>query len=145
VAFPVMMINIIDYFTLDDESYVPNYETGKTWSIPVAAEDGTARVTAPDGESFDAAIYQGNAVFYGAQTGFYRIQGPQQTQFIAANLSSTQESRIKPGDAELPEKNVEEDTANLLFERSEWWIWATLALLLLVLIEWATYNRRVTV
>ena len=145
VAFPVMMINIIDYFTLDDESYVPNYETGKTWSIPMTAEDGTAKVTAPDGETFDAAVYQGNAVFYGAQTGFYRIQGPEETHVIAANLSSTQESRIKPGQVELPDKNVEKDTANLLFQRSEWWIWAILALIMLLLVEWATYNRRVTV
>ncbi|MGM0557626.1 MAG: vWA domain-containing protein [Myxococcota bacterium] len=145
VAFPVMMINIVDYFTLDDESYVPNYETGKTWSIPVDSDDGTAQVTAPNGEAFDAAIYQGKAVFYGSQTGFYRIQGPETTQFIAANLSSTQESRIKPGEISLPAKNVENDTSNLLFERSEWWIWAVLGLLLLVLIEWATYNRRVTV
>lgn len=145
VAFPVMMINIIDYFTLDDESYVPNYETGKTWSIPMSAEDGTARVTAPDGETFDAAVYQGNAVFYGAQTGFYRIQGPEESHVIAANLSSTQESRIKPGQVELPDKNVENDTANLLFQRSEWWIWAILALIVLLLAEWATYNRRVTV
>ncbi len=156
VAFPVFMINVVDYFTLDDNSYIPNYTTGKTWSVDLPqAKAGktkagktkakTATVTRPDGRQTDVPVFDGRAVFTGEQTGFYRIETTNAKKTIAANLSNLDESRIKPSELKLGNEKVEHNVDNLIFQRNELWIWAVLALLLLLLIEWATYNRRITV
>ena len=145
VAFPVFMINVVDYFTLDDESYVPNYTTGDTWAVDVPKDAEQATVTTPAGEQTQVPVYNGRAVFHGDQTGFYTVATAEQTKTIAANLSNLSESRIAPGDLQIDGAKVEQDADNLIFERNELWIWAILALVLLLLIEWATYNRRMTV
>lgn len=145
VAFPVFMINVVDYFTLDDESYIPNYTTGDTWAVDVEKDAESATVTTPTGEQTEVPVYNGRAVFNGEQTGFYTVATDNETKTIAANLSNLRESRIAPGDLELGKAKVDQDADNLIFERNELWIWAILALVLLLLIEWATYNRRVTV
>ncbi|QDG54124.1 VWA domain-containing protein [Persicimonas caeni] len=145
VAFPVFMINVVDYFTLDDDSYIPNYTTGDTWAVDVAKGADKATVTTPTGEQTEVPVYNGRAVFNGDQTGFYTVATADETKTIAANLSNLRESRIAPGDLELGKAKVDQDADSLIFERNELWIWAILALVLLLLIEWATYNRRVTV
>ncbi|MFP4597093.1 MAG: VWA domain-containing protein [Persicimonas sp.] len=145
VAFPVFMINIVDYFTLDDDDYIPNYTTGETWSVPMSDSADEASLTLPDGGQSEVPIYNGRAIVPGEQTGFYTLETPDEKRTIAANLSNLRESRIAPGDLEMGEATIERSVDNMLFERSRLWIWAVLALVLLLLIEWGTYNRRVTV
>jgi hypothetical protein len=145
VAFPVFMINVVDYFTLDDDSYIPNYTTGDTWAIDVQKDAESATVTTPLGTQTEVPVFNGRAVFHGDQTGFYTVETSGQRRTIAANLSNLSESRIEPGDLELSGDKVAQNTDNLIFERNKLWIWAVLALILLLLLEWATYNRRMTV
>jgi hypothetical protein len=145
VAFPVFMINVVDYFTLNDKSYIPNYTTGDTWAVEVPEDAETATVTTPIGTRTEVPVFNGRAVFHGESTGFYTVEASQQRKTIAANLSNLAESRIEPGDLELDGGKVAQNTDNLIFERNKLWIWAILALVLLLLIEWATYNRRITV
>lgn len=152
VALPVFMINIVDYFTLDDASYIPNYTTGKTWAVDLGLDVKDATVTRPNGERIEVPVFNKRALFQGEEIGFYTVQASTQgsdvrrvTQTIAGNLSNPEESRITPNDLELGAQKVEKGVDNLIFERSELWIWAMLALLALLLVEWFTYNRRITV
>jgi len=145
VAFPVLMINLVDYFQLDDSSLIQDFATGETWSVRVNQEEGKAKVTAPSGSTRDVPIYGGQALVYGEEVGFYEIQAGDETQRVAANLSDPNESQIAPSELELPGQDVVEGTNELFFNREELWIWAVLILLALLVLEWWTYNRRITV
>lgn len=145
VAFPVFLLNIVDYFSLDEGSLVETYTTGETWSIPVDTKAEEVEVTRPDGTSFEAPIYDGRAVVYGEDTGFYSLKSGDFSKLVAGNLSNPTESKIAPSELRVGEKEVQTDTDALVFDRHEIWIWALLALVLLLLMEWVTYNRRVTV
>jgi hypothetical protein len=145
VAFPVMLLNVIDWFGGDEGSLVESYKTGETWSIPLQGDAPVATVTDPAGRSTDVPTYEGAAVVYGIDTGFYTIKTPQETLRVAANLVNPTESAIAPSDLEFGTKDTVRDASTLIFDRSELWVWAVLALMLLLMLEWATYNRRITV
>jgi hypothetical protein len=145
VAFPVLMLNIIDYFQLDDDRLIQNYGTGETWSVTVPMEEGTASVQPPSGNPLDVPVYNGRALVYGDQTGFYEVSADGYRRTIAANLSDEDESRIAPVELDLPQAEVDQDASELFFDRKELWIFALLAALAVLLLEWFTYNRRMTV
>jgi len=152
VALPVFMINIIDYFTLDDASYIPNYTTGETWGVDLGVDVDSATVRRPGGAQIEVPVFNNRALFQGEEIGFYSVDATTQgdsprriSQVIAGNLSNPEESRIAPNDLDLGEKEVEQNVDNLIFERHKMWIWAVLALLALLLLEWVSYNRRITV
>ena len=148
VAFPVLMINLIDYFQLDDSDLIQNFATGETWSVKVPELEGQARVKQPDGSEREVPIYNNRALVYGSQVGFYEIlsqSGGGEAQLIAANLSDPRESRVAPREIALQKEANASDVRSLFFDRKELWIWALLAALGLLLLEWVTYNRRWTV
>ena len=145
VAFPVLMINLVDYFQLDDSELIQNFATGETWSVRVSDQEGRAEVTGPGGEPRSVPIYDNRALVYGDAVGFYSIISENDRKLVAANLADIEESRIEPKSLELPDIEVSQDTSSLFFDREELWIWAVLILVALLVLEWWTYNRRVTV
>ncbi len=146
VAFPVLLINLIDYFAYGDGGLMQSFRTGETWSVPVSKSAESATISVPSGETSTAPVYEGRAIFNGDEPGIYEISGEGfKTIKIAANLSNTFESNIEPSNLELGEQDILRDTSALIFERSELWIWAILAAFLLLIVEWWTYNRRKTV
>src|SRR5690606_22162528 len=99
VAWPLLLLNTIDYFGDAEAGFASSYETGTTWHVPVAATAERARVTGPDGRTHGAPIVDGRAVFEGAKAGFYTVEAAGQQQVIAANIGIGDESRIAPGEA----------------------------------------------
>lgn len=141
VAFPVLLINAIDWFMGDDGTLVEGYKTGETWAVETSAE-GTVVVLGPQGVKIDAPVFERRATFYGEVPGFYELQDPAK-QTIAANLANFEESAIAPKEL-TPER--QDGLDNLSREKSmDPWIWLVLAALALLLVEWFTYNRRMTV
>jgi hypothetical protein len=55
------------------------------------------------------------------------------------------ESQIGPRDLALPDRQIEGSADAMIFTRHQIWVWIVLAFLALLLIEWWTYNRRITV
>jgi len=145
VAFPMLMFNLVDYFELDDDSYIPNFVTGETWSIELPEGADEATVQRPDGTRSQVPTFEGRAVFQGMTPGFYRIETPAGDKRIAANLSDHVESDPTPADIALEGREATEDADSLFFDRRELWIWAVFAAFVLLMIEWVTYNRRWTV
>ena len=145
VAFPVLMINLIDYFQLDDQQLLQNFITGQTWSIRVLDEQGEATVVRPDGTSQSLPIYNNRVVVYGNQTGFYTLKTPAGEQHVAGNLSDSVESRIAPKAIVVGDAAQNKAADGLFFDRKELWIWAVIAALIVLLVEWVTYHRRWTV
>jgi hypothetical protein len=95
----------------------------------------------------EVPAYDGTMVLYGNEPGFYRIEAGETTFEVAGNLSDPDESAIAPADplvlgdvtlrTELPEAEQTTDY--------DPWFLIILAVFALLVMEWMTWNRRVTV
>jgi hypothetical protein len=149
VAWPLLLLNTIDQFVSESTDYVSSYRTGEVWHVPVAGGVTDARLTGPGGLDRRVPVEDGRAVVFGERAGFYRIAAGGDgaaTQEFAANLSDLAESRVAP----VKELSLGRTAAAAPqgFEagvRREWWMLLLAGALLLSLLEWVGYHRRVTV
>jgi hypothetical protein len=157
VAWPLFLLNTINWFGDDDASYLSSFRTGDVWRIPVAGDLAEASLKLPSGALIDVPVHEGRAVYLGQHAGFYELSpkprrgdaplpaaGP--TSAFAANLLDVEESTIAPADTLV----VDGKTAGPLegFHvgvRREIWIYLLIAAAILTALEWATYHRRLTV
>lgn len=148
VAWPVFLLNVLDWFTGDDARALQGHRTGETWLVPLPDRE-IARVaaTAPDGTVSQVPARDGRAVFRGDQAGVWTIAGGDWSTRAAGNLSNPQESTIaaRPTLAlsgrEAPEASTE---THLTLPTDPWWLLVLVALGLMML-EWFSFQRRWTV
>jgi Ca-activated chloride channel homolog len=154
VAWPLLLLNSINFFTDEDAQYISSFRTGDVWRVPVVTQTGQAKMKAPGGGEVVVPVHEGRAVYLGERAGFYELagtQGPEEgapatSTAFAANLLDAEESAIETA----PELVVDGKKAGTLagFQigvRREIWIYLLLAAILLTAIEWITYHRRITV
>lgn len=168
VAWPLFLLNSINWFTDEDAQYISSFRTGDVWRVPVVTQTGQARLVQPDKSEVLVPVHEGRAVYLGERAGFYQIAGTEgldpaagadktdkgdkadklapATAAFAANLLDADESAIEPA----PELVVDGKKAGTLagFQigvRREIWIYLLLAAIALTFIEWITYHRRITV
>ncbi len=146
VSWPVILINAIDWFAGEDPAYLSSFKTGETWRIPVPAGIDTAEIESPDGRRLRVPVIEGRAVTHGIEAGFYRLHAGEDTQIIAGNLVDPGESQCAPH----PRLDVNGAVATApvpgrVGVRREMWIYLLAAALGIILVEWVTYHRRVTV
>ena len=153
VAWPVLLLNTLNWFTDEDSDYLSSFRTGEVWRIPLGlAASGTevtqATLSLPDGSAELLPVHEGRAVVLGLAAGFYELTvgaDANKTAF-AANLVSEEESAITPRPKlAVDGKDASEPSAFQVGVRREIWIYLLLIAALLTAIEWATYHRRVTV
>ncbi len=149
-AWPLFVLDAIDSFNESDASYLSSYRTGEVWRVPVPEGAEEAELTGPGGVQRRVPVEDGRAVTFGELAGFYKLASGKGTERVvsefAANLSDPSESQI------LPEKSLKLGTLAATAPpppapglRREIWIWLLGAVLVLSLVEWITYHRRVTV
>lgn len=156
VAWPLFLLDAINWFTDEDATYLSSFKTGEVWRIPVgpggSGAGSVATLKVPGGQTALVPVREGRAVFLGERAGFYELssggtpEAPAATTAFAANLLDATESHIAPAQA----LSVDGKTAGRLegFHagvRREMWIYLLIAAVLLTAIEWATYHRRITV
>jgi hypothetical protein len=164
VAWPLLLLNSINWFTDEDSQYISSFRTGDVWRVPVVSNSGQARLKTPGGGELFVPVHEGRAVYLGERAGFYELTGidgsdplagavagpgggpVSTTGAFAANLLDAEESAIEPA----KELVIDGKKAGALggFQigvRREIWIYLLLAAILLTLIEWITYHRRITV
>ena len=154
IAWPVLMANLLDWFSPAEIVSLPNgLSVGDALVIQLPLLADSVRVTAPDGAVHDLPANDRTLVFSDtSQLGLYLLEILQagevtQRQQFAVNLFATGESDIAPvaeGDLALGGGTVEVDRDEQLGLREFWTVAAILALLLL-LIEWIVYHRRLRV
>jgi hypothetical protein len=152
-AWPLFVVDCIDWFDDEDARYLSSFRTGEVWRIPVPGSVGEATVAMPDGATQPVAVHEGRAVMLGERSGFYRLTyrfpdsgGPETVTTFAANLLDPAESAITPQDRLVVDgKDAGEASAFHLGIRREIWMYLLLAVALLTALEWATYHRRLTV
>jgi hypothetical protein len=153
-AFPLFLLNVVNWFTDEDANYLSSFRTGDIWRVPVSAGATFVDVKEPSGALVRAPVHEGRAVFMGQTAGFYSVtpdtkaapgEAAVPTEF-AANFLDVDESSIGP----IPELTVDGREAGRVegFHvgvRREIWIYLLIAVAILTAIEWATYHRRLTV
>ncbi|MDE2949784.1 MAG: VWA domain-containing protein [Chloroflexota bacterium] len=153
IAWPVLMANLLDWFSPAEILSLPvGLSVGDALVIqpPLFAE--SVRVIAPDG-GVQVLPVRGDALVYSDtdQLGIYLLEivvagEVKQRQHFAVNLFATGESDIAPvaeTELTLGGGTVQVDVEDQLGLREFWIVAAALALLLL-LIEWVVYHRRLT-
>lgn len=139
-AFPILLANALDWF-VDDEADGPLLVTGSAWRVPVDSA-GPIDVTAPSGRRFAAPVVDGRAVVWADEIGPWTVG----KLTVAASLGAPAESRIAPrhpagaGGVALPAPELR-DTGL----RRDVWIYLAVLALVVALVEWFTYQRRITV
>jgi hypothetical protein len=154
VAFPMLLVNTLDWFAGDQADLLTTYPTGQRQRIPLDGVVGAAEaeVAAPDGSVTKTPIIDGLATFYGSHVGFYDVTAlgedgkKMATIKLAANLASVDESDIAPsGELTLGGKKLQAPEAfEITRSQKLWWYFVVIALALIVA-EWITYHRRITV
>jgi hypothetical protein len=156
VAWPLLLLNSINFFTDEDAQYISSFRTGDVWRVPVVTQTGQATMKAPGGGQLLVPVHEGRAVYLGEQAGFYELTGDGAggegaassgtTASFAANLLDVDESAIEPA-KELVVDGKKAGTVEgfRIGVRREIWIYLLLAAIILTAVEWITYHRRVTV
>ncbi len=147
VAFPVLLINALEWFAGGEATLQASYATGKTWRIPLPGDQAT--VTDPDGAVAKAPIVDGSARWYGRKVGFYTIVSSaarDKPRALAASLADPAESAIAPArELRVDGAALAQPEGFAVGVRRELWALLVLAALAVILVEWWTYNRRITV
>ena len=154
VAFPMLLVNTLDWFAGDQTDLLTTYPTGVRERIPL---DGVvnateAEVKGPDGSITKTPVIDGLATFYGARVGYYDViakdaKGTPIAQIaLAANLASPTESDIGPStELSLGGKQLTTPEAFAITRSRKLWIYLVLFAMALIVMEWITYHRRITV
>ncbi len=157
IAWPVFLLNTINWFVEEDADYLSSFKTGDVWHVaaPLGAL-GQVTLVDPEGKPHQVPVQEGRAVFFGTRAGFYRLKAPSDVLtpggntpsdvYFAANLVEPQESAIEPKKQLLIESRIagelKESGAGV---RDEKWIYLLALVAIASVIEWATYHRRITV
>jgi len=146
VAWPLLLLNSIDWFAEDSGDYLSSYRVGEAWHIPVAAGVTEATVVDPQGHTKLAPVTHGRAVFTGDEVGFYTLRTRAGDEVFAANLGSSDESDIMPAqNLAVAGTRASSVTTGTVGVRQEIWLYLVALVLLIVAAEWLTYHRRWTV
>ena len=152
VAFPVLLLNALEWFSGIEAGIIDAYPTGRTLQLPAAGPDNaTARVRLPDGRRVPVPVREGRARFYAERAGVHFLERERAApRAFSVNLQSSEESRLAPR-AELRLDGVPlgrpapaPAAAGLRLRQTLWPVLLALGLFLAV-IEWWTYHRRITV
>jgi hypothetical protein len=157
VAFPMLLVNTLDWFAGDTTDLLTTYPTGTRERVPLDGVVGAteAEVIGIDGQITHTPVIDGLATFYGSRVGYYTLtaRAPDHSVLarieLAANLASPEESDIAPS-AKLTlggatGKQLEPPEAFAISRSQKLWIYLIVLAAGLVLVEWITYHRRITV
>jgi hypothetical protein len=146
IAWPLLLLNAIDWFVEEREGFHSSFETGRTWHIPVPAGDEQVTLVAPDGSERQLTVIDGQAVHAGVRSGLYTLRTSAGEELLAANLGPVDETRIAPVTAlEVGGQTAGTVTVAAVPLRRELWLYLVLAVVGILVLEWMTYHRRWTV
>lgn len=164
VAFPLLLVNSLDWFAGDDADLVTTYATGTRLRIPLDGLVGLREVTVidPTGRRGQAPVVDGAVTLVAHHIGVHQIlayppsapgaaaDAPPPTPLasleVATNLSSTVESQITPAaDLTLAGRTLAAPPTFAVSARRDLWLYLVLLVVALLCLEWITYHRRITV
>lgn len=156
VAFPLMVINTLNWFASEKNERAATFQTGTLWKIPTNSfhiekqpkhKTQTLTLKSPSGNISKIQLRQGIARYLGMESGVYTISINQaQPIKIAANLVNPFESNIRPLKKLIIDGQIITPPEGFSIRvKRHLWIYLLLLGLAIIVIEWLTYNRRLTV
>jgi hypothetical protein len=152
ITWPILMSNLLEWFTPRAIlSETASLQVGQSLAFRPPFESTAARFTLPDAAQRDIPIERDTVVFADtAAPGVYQIDllnGVQtlQSETFVVNLFSPSESDIAPRQSIRLSGEVISAAARDEVGQQEFWPWAALLALLVLLIEWIAYWRRMRV
>ncbi len=153
VAFPLMMVNTMDWFAGADSDLITTYTTGRRARVPLDGTYGISEVEVltPSGKLHKAPLSDGYATFFASEVGVHTLTARQEgvdvaTITLAANLSNIAESDVEPSaELLLGGKKLEAPVPGIASYQQSIWLYLMFMVLLLLMVEWYTFNRRITV
>lgn len=146
VAWPLLLLNTVDWFVQEDVDFVSSYQTGDTWYVPAPSDAESVTIVDPKGRAREVPVVDGRAVYAGLHTGFHTLRAGSFEETFAANLGPGDESRIAPAEAlAVGPRRATQPSHGKVGVRRELWLYLVLFALIVLLVEWVTYHRRVTV
>ena len=154
VAFPMLLVNALDWFAGDQSDLLTTYATGRRERVPLDGVVGATEVEVrgPDGALTRAPVLDGLATFYASRVGYYDLTarapggGALARVELAANLASAEESEIAPSaKLSLGGRALAAPEAFAVSRSQKLWIYLIAIVAALLLVEWVTYHRRITV
>jgi hypothetical protein len=145
MAWPVMLMNTLSWYVEQDSGFISSHATGVPVHLRVPGEAARARVCGSAGCS-DVAVHEGEAVFVPPRAGFYDVSTGEARLLVAANLTSPLESSIEPAErVEVRGRAADPPPELRAGVGGQVWLWLLMVAAALVLLEWLSYHRRVTV
>jgi hypothetical protein len=151
ITFPILMSNLTEWFTPRTAiTTVNSLSVGESLEIRPPFEADAIRVTLPDGETQERTLERETAIFAATeQQGVYQLEvlngdAVIGRQLFSVNLFSPLESAIAP----IAQTDLTIEGATISTEESaelgqqEFWGLIAVAALLILLIEWVVYHRR---
>jgi hypothetical protein len=150
----MLLVNALDWFAGDQSDLLTTYATGSRERVPLDGVVGAseAEVKGPSGAITRTPVIDGLATFYGAEVGYYDLaaKAPNGSVLarvqLAANLASAAESDIAPSaKLTLGGKPLAAPEAFAISHSQKLWIYLIIFAAAMILVEWITYHRRITV
>ncbi len=160
VAFPVLLMNAMDWFAGDVDEDLGSFRTGQTLVVPLRtgqkakapdsriAQMKQVNLMLPSGQLTTVPVHEGIVKLYGEQAGFYNLQVPELLRgfALALNLAAAEESSVLiRSELRLQKIVLRAPDAGQPALKRTLWPYLLLVALLLLLLEWWTYHRRWTV
>lgn len=149
-SFPIFIYNAMRYLGSGAAGQGElSARPGETLRFPTPAGVSSIEVTRPDGRKFKVDVDEtGMARFGGSHlAGLYKAApGVEQRDTVAVNVDDEFESDIRPRDTLTLPTGAQVDRGEAIQTSTpEVWRWFIGAALLIVLLEWWVYNRRVMI
>lgn len=148
-AFPIFMYNAIRFLGSGGGPERGPTRPGATLRFALGTGADAATVLTPDQRTERVQADPNGVVRFSGtrRVGVYRIEdGPVGRDRFAVNLEDRHESNVTPPGVFRIGANVKVETGNLIRESTpEIWRWFVGAALLVVMLEWWVYNRRVMI
>jgi Ca-activated chloride channel homolog len=152
ITWPVLMSNLLEWFTPRAAFSAPGgLGIGQSLPIRPPVDADSVRVSLPDGSTRMLPVDRETLVFADTETpGIYTVdvlQGEEVVQSapFAVNLFAPNESDITPQSSITLGNNVITQAPREEVGQREFWPWVALAALIILLIEWYVYQRRLQV
>lgn len=150
-AFPLLVVNVLSWFHQEEEGLLQPNRAGVELSLAFPLAGSQVTVDGPaDAGDIKARVVGGRVHLAVDRVGVYELttEEAEGANFpVAINLMDAAESQVSPQDG--PEYPAWEAPPPVVIEDDPWLssVWRILLLVALglVVIEWATYHRRVTV
>ncbi|MBI2923551.1 MAG: VWA domain-containing protein [Planctomycetes bacterium] len=145
-SFPIFFSNVLRLVSAARASEVPPQIGAGRAARFTAGTAPVGRVTDPSGTGHALTATEAGDFVFGAteKVGLYRFEAGGSTRPFGVNLLSEAESNLAPADSLGAGASRVEAAASAGEDNRDLWPWLAGAAILILLVEWACFNRRIT-